>query len=978
MLDSKLFTANLFFMKPKLLLSLLLILSVSVKAQIISSFTHDADSVFRNLNKSYITTGILYDRVYPYAMLHMFNTSYFDTTNVHHFIQSYYELYNAKYNNAGLLNPDTLEKRIEAITAKKHVPLGIINFLFNRIDTDAVAKNLLEDRNGIYYDVANRTQNPYLKKQVSIISPLVDSAEGLLIIFETTPALFLQNTGHTITSLKANFRDGNGLVNIGLNNSTTVSYSSYGKKIIKFVITYNDKTQVVTYAYLKLIKPKTTTAALSTTCDKDDYITASIPFTDYDNVTFRGQGNIHYYFSTATPCNGKVKKPIIFLDGFDPGDKTSITDLYNNYLNRNHLADGLRSVGFDIVILNFPVYINELGKITDGGANYIERNAFVLVKLINKLNKELQDNGSNEKIVIVGPSMGGLISRYALAYMEKHNMPHNTRLWISLDAPHNGANIPIGTQKYLQFFANNGLKEAQQALQLELNSAAAKELLLHHYLSNSDSAMGAPGFRNRFMRALKNNGVTGSDGFPVNLRKIALVDGSLSGSLQANSSACQLFLNSKSYFVVDLFLFKVRLIKVAEANISFAGSYGNSCVVLSAEELFKGSVLANGYAPATSVSYDIAPGGYTNSTAGIANQNIDNSGLFSIYTTFNIYNDVHSFVPTKSALAFKGSNKDLAESVYDRNLVCTGETPFDSYFGETQNSEHVFIDSAMARFAIDEMVGIPRNPSYVTSLASLYISGPEKFCEPGAVYSLKGGAVSEGTTFAWSVSPAIANVIYGKYPQQIQLTRISNGTATLSLALNRDCGLHQTLTKTFSIGGFSSADYPVSGPSSSCTNQTVYFSTNQLPGATNYTWFWPSGWAYVSGQGTYSITLRTGTTSGSVGVRVSNVCDAGGSPATKYVQVYNCGFIVKASPNPGSREVTITTEQNESLKFSAAKDKIFKLEVIDLYGRIRKKLNFASGVSTIKIDVSDLISGTYIIHAFNGKGWGYRQIIVAH
>src|SRR4030095_5111747 len=131
-----------------------------------------------------------------------------------------------------------------------------------------------------------------------------------------------------------------------------------------------------------------------------------------------------------------------------------------------------RSKCYDIVILNFPTYINEFGNTVDGGADYIERNAFVLIKLIKKLNQELKENDRSEQLVIVGPSMGGIISRYALAYMEKNNMPHRTRLWISFDAPHNGANVPIGAQKYVEFFAGNGIKEAQETLQKKLNTPA--------------------------------------------------------------------------------------------------------------------------------------------------------------------------------------------------------------------------------------------------------------------------------------------------------------------------------------------------------------------------------------------------------------------------------------------------------------------------------------------------------------------------
>lgn len=105
-----------------------------------------------------------------------------------------------------------------------------------------------------------------------------------------------------------------------------------------------------------------------------------------------------------------------------------------------------------------PITIPGFARIRDGGADYMERNAFVLIKLIQQLNQELRVQNSTEKITLIGPSMGGLISRYALAYMEKRLAENpndlqwqqqwdaNVKLWISFDAPHLGANIPIGDQ----------------------------------------------------------------------------------------------------------------------------------------------------------------------------------------------------------------------------------------------------------------------------------------------------------------------------------------------------------------------------------------------------------------------------------------------------------------------------------------------------------------------------------------------------
>ena len=56
-----------------------------------------ADYKFQNLNKNLIPKGVLYDRVFPFANVHTYkgSLSYTDTTYTNHFIQSYYEMYQA-------------------------------------------------------------------------------------------------------------------------------------------------------------------------------------------------------------------------------------------------------------------------------------------------------------------------------------------------------------------------------------------------------------------------------------------------------------------------------------------------------------------------------------------------------------------------------------------------------------------------------------------------------------------------------------------------------------------------------------------------------------------------------------------------------------------------------------------------------------------------------------------------------------------
>ena len=64
-------------------------------AQSDNPFTLKVDSVTVPLDKSYITTGILYDRVRPFAALDLFNPQT-DTSEYYLFTQAYFELFHAR------------------------------------------------------------------------------------------------------------------------------------------------------------------------------------------------------------------------------------------------------------------------------------------------------------------------------------------------------------------------------------------------------------------------------------------------------------------------------------------------------------------------------------------------------------------------------------------------------------------------------------------------------------------------------------------------------------------------------------------------------------------------------------------------------------------------------------------------------------------------------------------------------------------
>jgi Secretion system C-terminal sorting domain/PKD-like domain/Putative serine esterase (DUF676) len=87
----------------------------------------------------------------------------------------------------------------------------------------------------------------------------------------------------------------------------------------------------------------------------------------------------------------------------------------------------------------------------NNGVTFLQRNAYVLQEVIKWVNDNKTTTTEN---VVLGQSMGGLIARYALKDMENRGLPHDTRLYVSHDAPHLGANTPVSVQMSARHLRN--------------------------------------------------------------------------------------------------------------------------------------------------------------------------------------------------------------------------------------------------------------------------------------------------------------------------------------------------------------------------------------------------------------------------------------------------------------------------------------------------------------------------------------------
>ena len=181
---------------------------------------------------------------------------------------------------------------------------------------------------------------------------------------------------------------------------------------------------------------------------------------------------------------------IVFSEGFDAYN-TNGQEMY--YHAAADLIECFRNNGYDVFLLDNCF-----------GTQDIRNNAAVFASAVNYISMIY----GQELIVAGGVSMGGIISRYALAKAEQQNDPLPVHTFIAIDSPHQGAIISEPLQNFKK--ANEADDEfAKHALS---NSAARQLLMYNTYDPNG-------GVHQTFFNEL--NSLNG-DGYPHLTRNIGV------------------------------------------------------------------------------------------------------------------------------------------------------------------------------------------------------------------------------------------------------------------------------------------------------------------------------------------------------------------------------------------------------------------------------------------------------------------------
>jgi hypothetical protein len=610
--------------------------------------------------------------------------------------------------------------------------------------------------------------------------------------------------------------------------------------------------------------------------------------------------------------------------------------------------------------------------------------------------------------------------------MEKYNIPHNTRLWVSVDSPHLGANIPLGAQAEINLLKSSN-DQAKDFYDKQLGSVAAKQQLIEFHkeivtyinfgtltvpllrtvdqsllnaktISQGFSTNSGSLFFQNFYNNQFSNGLSNSKGYPMNLRKIALVNGSLTGSKTGSDN--QQTMNIRGFAdVCFLYCFKIH---AASMEVYTLPIFGNTSKIarfksaLTDKNIFAPNLNSRG-------NMDIVPGGVFDSYNQLHNSIMGQSGTEMISTVLHIdlkpkdinlesrtNTKIHSFIPTFSALGIKNPDQDWGQTL-NRNLVCTGETPFDSYYGEINNTEHTSFNNNSVAWLFKELGDtisppIPQLPSFPVNPSEL--SGIDKMC------------IGETSTYSFTDICKIPSGVIWSVSSNLQIMSFTN-TSVIVNSLYDGQGVltatfqnGQTVTKNIWVGVpqitglFCPDDSTIcSGifcqqglglPSFNLTDSVVANSngltTAQIFDKTNWEWERVNINIVIAGDTRGDQIYIAPNFVGQTGVRVRAKNNCGWSEWSElYFEVVDCGvglsrlseqekvFIVY--PNPSNDIVNIDVKEGKTMLTVHSK---VSAELFDIMGKSKAKINIKNNKASF--NVSTLNKGIYVLQIYiDGK-----------
>lgn len=979
--------------------------------------------IFGAIDKTKVTTGYLKEFGIRFNSVESFNGILSDTNWVDNsqWESLYTSLYSMRVGNvaSAMTSPSTVFQHLDTQQTSNPdiVLLAAMHYTYQQYKTTAYTNGDVTIINDRIYDVSGRY--PYENKTAFAVNPMKHYLTGETFSFKLPSNMLYSNNQYALNWVQIDFDNGQGYQTITLDNEIIVTYSSGGEKEIKIKFVHSN--DIPEYSHAKLYV---------------DYIPSQ------PQARFNGSG-ISRLVITGAPylgssaigdvtietagTDGILDKPLVIVEGFDPNNSVNY---YSSVIDPNYTGPGglniniepnktlnqaIEDEGYDLVFINYR-----------NGTDYIQRNAFMVAAVIDSVNK-LKKIGA-EKNVVLGMSMGGLVARYALRHMETIGKVHDTKLYISHDSPHQGANVPLAYQAFVRHLAGESigwpvflgfftidvvdLPEIVPALNdgLDLLKSPAAQQMLIYQLSGSGgntAVVSANSLQTTFINEFRYLG------YPVQggIRNIAISNGSECGTPLNFAPGATLANLDKT---VDLPWFTTNIIfTVANAfslnPIRTLTSFLSTDTDIKAkfnlkalpnqqsQQIYKGRIyikkkvlwlidveepiIGEKTINSTSTMLPI-----DNSGGGIYDINYFIGGLPSNLTQF-IKEQRFNFIPTYSSLDIGNGAQPIIYNDLARLYsplappLAPKSTPFHNFFtNPTISEKHVQFTLRNGKWLIDELDdnGIPAFYSCVSSCANLpelSITGPSFICTNSSSNTLSN--LGQGIAATWTASPSNLFSISSGTGINANLVAASSsvsGSGTLTYTISNSCGTPTQISKPVWVG-----TPTITFIEKFCvgTEAIFRFSAPAISGAT-YHWSINNPNLGVSYNGRYcevggapnmssqSYTLTLTITQGSCTLtRTQN-------------RVYSMcggggggGGPLRVFPNPASDEITVEyipeeTESQQSIRVELINQSLTKVYSIE------------TTETYITIPVNRLPKGVYFLHVTNREGIIKRNIFIGY
>ena len=833
-----------------------------------TAYATQINATFANLDKSRIPHKLLVDYAMEFAELSGYNGVITNENIVNR--GQYTSIYNTllmsrvNTNVAGLVSPTTFRTNWENLRQPNKIVLSGLYYKYNEFKPDA-PNNTITITNGKLYDkfVNGVWQNPYNEKQVFAMASPIIKFNKLAMQVQLPSSLWYTNQVSTVQSIAIDFSDGLGYQTTSFGQIKNVSYTASGLKEWKYKLTLTNGQ--ILYSHSKIfidgqVAPNTPTTAQQRTinqpCSVNEFGIDVVEFTG--SRAYAGQvGNaiLEIDYRNTFGC-GTITNPLIIVEGFDSGLQGVENPLgeadYFSFRNESDFDTGLLANQlntYDIIYINFKK-----------GSDDLHRNAYLVEDVIKWVNSVKVGTIPN---VVIGQSMGGLLARFALRDMENQynatgnsTWQHQTNLYVSHDAPHQGANIPLSILAFARHMidqfvstplgdfniniSGEGAPVTIEDMQTLLNATGTKQLLINN-LEGTFSVNNNVG--NAWRTELKNLG------YPQLTRNISLSNASHCAFTQPFSPLDNLFTltgSGQTGVLTDFLLNYLPIVSIStytslailfnepalligilpgnsKFNLNFYGKAlppsggtnriynGNISFTKTLFKLFGWTpritvnITNKGYDAPAIPSYDYFPGGSYNSfiTSSNSNSNPDFSFLGSYGINLTALPSFN-FIPATSALDIGNGSVTLSDTDYLKKYVANvpltapRTTPFINYttsFNNNGNNEqHISFNRRNGNWLATELDTNPNNNDTFSCL---------NFCSDAKITGsdyLCGSGVYNVTNEAnpvntiWSITEGNNLVNFTTNGNQITLNQTNqSGYVTISVVYGNDrCGTTTT------------------------------------------------------------------------------------------------------------------------------------------------------------------------------------------